>query len=320
MESLVYYLKQAMMNLQKSFRLILILSFALAVITACKKDEPDPVTPDSSPVQQLSRDDTSVEENMDEALIDAGQVLAGSNLKQGLPCGASLDSTALVNDTIIHYLTYDGLNCPETKYRKGKVMIKIRENTQWLFPNAFLSVHFIDYEVTNVFTSHRMVFNGISTLENISGGIPALLGNGFSTVIHRNTAHIQVAFNGHMPRDWHLTKMMVYSGHPGNLVLAVNGFGSVSGYSNLISWGTDREGKKFYTHIEEPVVFREVCQWLPYAGREVYTMPGINLKATASFGFNSNNEPVSGNECPTRYRLDWHQHGQSGTIFLPLYQ
>ncbi len=320
MEKLVYYLKRVIMNPQKTIRLFLIFLLAAVVMTACKKDEPENIPPDSSPVQQLSQDDNSVEENVDEALIDAGQVLSGSDksMNLGIPCGATLDSTVIVNDTIIYYLTYDGLNCPHTKYRKGKVIIKIKENTHWVFPGAFLTVIFHDYEVTNVFTNKKMVINGMSQLENISGGIVQLLGNGFSTVIYKNTAHVFISFNGHPPRDWHLTKMLVYSGSPGNLMLAVNGFGFSQGYNNLISWGVDRQGKKFFAQIGESVVFRETCQWLPYAGEQIYTIPAENLKATATFGYNNNNEPISGSECPTRYRLDWQQHGHSGTIFLPL--
>lgn len=163
-----------------------------------------------------------------------------------------------------------------------------------------------------------MVINGMSEIENVSGGIPALLGNGFNTVIHKNSAHVNIAFNGHPHRSWHLTKMLVYSGTPGNLMLAVNGFGVNQGHTNLISWGSDRDGKMFFTQIGESVVFKESCQWVPYSGEQIYLIPSDQLKATATFGYNSNNEPITGSECPTRFRLDWQQQGHSGTIFLPL--
>jgi hypothetical protein len=319
MEKLVYYLKQVVMNPRKIIRLLTFFLLAAALVTACKKDEPEEIQPDSSPVQQLSQDDNSVEDNVDEAIIDAGQFISEGKLKMGIPCGATLDSTFIMNDTIIHFLTYDGLNCAQTKYRKGKIHIKIKQNTHWLFPGAFLHIHFIDYEVTNVFTNNKMVINGMSEIENVSGGIPALLGNGLNTVIHKNSAHVSISFNGRPPRGWHLAKMLVYSGTPGNLMLAVNGFGVNQAHSNLLSWGTDRDGKKFFTQIGESVIFKESCQWLPYSGEQIYLIPADQLKATATFGYNSNNEPISGSECPTRYRLDWHQQGHSGTIFLPLY-
>jgi len=320
MEKLVYYLKQMLMIPQKNIRLFLIVLLAAALFAGCKKDEPEQPKPDSTPVQQLSKDDNSVEENMDEALVDAGQVVAGTgkSAAMDIPCGATLDSTYLVSDTIVYRLTYDGLNCAQNKYRTGTVLIKIKQNTSWFLPGAYITIELYDYEVTRLPGNQSMVINGRAQIENVNGGIVELLGNGFNAIIHKNSAHIHVVFNGHQPREWHLARMMVYSGSPGNLMLAVNGFGNAGSYSNLLSWGHDRSGKQFFTEIGESVVFRESCQWLPYAGEEIITIPEINLRATVTFGFNSNNQPVAGSECPTRYRLHWQQHGQSGTIFLPL--
>lgn len=320
MRKLVYYLKQGSMKPQKLIRLLFIFLLAAVVMTACKKDEPEDIPPDSSSVQQLSKDDNSVEDNTDEVMIDAANVLAGSghNKNMGLPCNVTLDSVFIVNDTIVYHLTYHGLNCIKTKIRKGVVIVKIKQNTQWHMPGAFLTVEFHNYEVTNVFDGKKIMINGMSCLENVSGGVIELLGNGVNTVIHRNTSHMFVSFNGHPPKDWHLTKLMIYTGTQGNLVLAVNGFGYSQGYDNLLSWGTDREGKKFYTQISESVVFRQVCLWVPYSGRQVYSIPANDIKATAIFGYNNNNEPISAGECPSRYRLDWHQNGHSGTLYLPL--
>lgn len=320
MEKLVYYLKRSVMSPQKIIRLLIIFLLASVVITACKKDEPVEVPTDSSSVQQLSHDDSSVEYSVDEVIIDAGQVLAGKDgMKNlGLPCNASLDSVYVINDTVIYHITYNGLNCINTKYRTGVVILKIKQNAQWFLPGAFLLVEFHNYEVTSVFNGKTIKINGMSSLENVNGGVIELLGNGLNIVIHKNTAHVLVSFNSHPPRDWHLTKMLVYTGTPGNLVLAVNGFGVAQGYNNLLSWGKDRDGKNFFTQIAESVVFTENCNFLPHSGEQVYSIPADNLKATAIFGYNDNNEPVSGSECPTRYRLDWQQHGHSGTIYLPL--
>lgn len=318
MKKLVYYLKRLNMKLMKITRLLLIYFLAIVVTTACKKDEPEEIQPDSSPVQQLSKDDNYVEENMDEAFIDVGQVLSGTKYKLDIPCGATLDSVVEVNNKLIYYLTYDGLNCLGTRYRTGNTQIKIKKNDNWLLKNTKIDVDFINYEVTNVFNNNTMVIDGAADLTNISGGIPALLGSGINTVIHRINANIDITFSGDPPRDWHLHRMMVYSGSPGNLQLAINGFGNQQGQNNLMTWGTDRDGRKFFIRVDESIVFSQVCQWLPYSGIQQYHYPQEDLDATVTFGYNDNNEPISGSECPTRYRIDWQQHGQSGTIFLPL--
>lgn len=306
------------MKRMKITRLFLFFLLAIAVSTACKKDEPEEIQPDSSPIQQLSFDDNNVEENMDEVFIDIGQILVGTNSKLDIPCGATLDSVVEVQNKIFYYISFDGLNCQETKYRTGKMLLKIKKNDSWLLPHTKIDADFINYKVTNVFNNNYMVIDGTADLTNISGGIPALLGNGFSTVIHKINSNIDIAFNGGSARDWHLHKMMVYSGSPGNLQLAVNGFGNQQGQNNLLSWGTDREGRKFFIKIDESIVFRQTCQWLPYSGIQKYTYPQDDLKATITFGYNDSNEPISGTECPTQYRIDWQQGGQSGTIFLPL--
>ncbi|MDT8394361.1 MAG: hypothetical protein RQ761_10975 [Bacteroidales bacterium] len=308
------------MNLSKSIKLIAILIMATLVVAACKKDEPEEIPTNSAPVQQLSTDDKSVEDNVDEVIIDATNVLSGNhNLKNmGLPCNAHLDTVYTHNDTIHYHIIYNGLNCIQNKHRQGMVVLKLRQNTQWYLPGSFMIVEFHNYHVTHVFNGKSVLLNGMASLENISGGIIQLLGSGFNSVIHRNRAHFRVSFNGQIPREWQLAKMLVYSGSPGNLMMAVNGYGIAAGYENLLSWGKDRDGKDFYVQVSESVTFREGCNWVPSSGEQVYSLPADNLKATATFGFNHQNKPVMGNDCPTRYRLRWQQHGHSGTIFLPL--
>jgi hypothetical protein len=134
----------------------------------------------------------------------------------------------------------------------------------------------------------------------------------------RINARVDVMFNGGPERDWNLHKMMVYSGSPGNLQLAVNGFGNQQGQNNLMSWGTDQLGRKFFIRVDESIVYKQSCQWLPCSGIQKYHYPQDDLNATVTFGYNDNNQPISGSECPTRYRIDWQQYGQSGTIYLPL--
>jgi len=320
MESLVYYLKQGSMNPQKLTKLFIIFLLSTAVITACKKDEPIEVPTDSAPVQQLSQDDSSVEYNVDEVVIDAGQIIAGENGLKNLflPCNASLTSVNTINDTTYYRINYHGLNCMNTRHRTGVVIIKMKENTQWHLAGTIINVEFQNYKVTNVFNGQTLKINGISSLENVSGGILQLLGTSINTVIHKNTADVYVSFNSETPREWHLTKLLVYTGQPGSLTLAVNGFGNAHGYSKLLSWGKDVDENIFFSQVGQSIVFTETCNFSPRSGVQIYSIPSENMTANATYGFNNNNEPVSGSECPTKYKLEWQQHGQSGTIFLPL--
>lgn len=319
MKKLVYYLKRVKMKLMKFHRPLLIFFLTIAVSTACKKDVPEEIHPDSSPVQQLTRDDSSVEETLDAVFADVASVLTTTTHKMDIPCGATLDSVVELNNKMLYYLTYDGLNCNETRYRTGNILITIKKNDSWLDKNTKVDVYFFDYEVTNVFNNNKTVTNGSADYTNVSGGIIAMLGVGINTVIHRINANLEISFNDDPERrDWKLHKMMVYSGTPGNLQVAVNGFGNQQGQNNLLAWGTDSEGRNFRVQCDESVVYRQACQWLPCSGILQYTFHQEALQATVTFGYNANNEPISGSECPTHFKLDWSQQGQYGTIFLPL--
>jgi hypothetical protein len=289
-------------------------------MTACKKDEPIEVPTDSTPVQQLSQDDSSVEYNVDEVIIDAGDILSGNfGLKNlNLPCNSTLESVTVTNDTVNYHINYNGQNCSQSTHRTGSVIIQLKEDTDWSTPGSFLLVEFIDYKVTNIFNGITMTINGTSSLENVSGGTIQELGSGVNTVINKNVADVMVTFSNLSAREWHLSKLLVYSGAPGSLVLATNGFGNAHGYNSVLSWGKDREDKVFISQVAESVVCTEACNFVPRSGRQIYSIPVDNLTATVTYGYNSNNEPISGAECPTHYKLEWNQHGDSGIIYIPL--
>ncbi|NTW34468.1 MAG: hypothetical protein HGB12_17915, partial [Bacteroidetes bacterium] len=87
---------------------------------------------------------------------------------------------------------------------------------------------------------------------------------------------------------------------------------------NLVAWGTNRHGELFYTQITQSVVRKQVCDWDPSEGIIIHQIPGVNKKATITFGYDDNNVAITGTDCPTKYKLDWEVNGNSGTIFLAL--
>ncbi|MFC2107688.1 hypothetical protein ACFLRY_05085, partial [Bacteroidota bacterium] len=223
------------------------------------------------------------------------------------------------NDTLIFFVRYHGLNCDQTRHRTGLVLLKLKQNTNWHQKGSFVVVEFKNYKVRNVFNNHKLTIDGISIVENVSGGAIPLIGQGIAHVVHKNESHLKIAFNGHPAKEWNLAKRLIYSGQQGKLLLSIEGYGASNGYNQLLAWGIDRDGKRFYTQIEQAVVFAEACLFLPIAGRQVFHIPGNQLSATAEYGYNISNEPIGPLECPSNYKLVWQQGGQSGTIFLPLY-
>jgi len=305
-------------NKHFQFALILVAVLGLA-LTGCKKEKNDS-NPDSTSLQQLSKDEINVVAASDEALNDVSMMLSGGQLKstQLWPCHATIDSTSVINDTITYYITYDGLNCPETIYRSGQVEVKKQVGTHWGQPGATVTVKLIDFERTRVATGRTVILNGTKIFKNVSGGHIWQLGYGVTTIEHRITGSVQATFEDNTTRTWNIARKRVFTGTPENLVMTVDGFGSEGEYNNLVLWGINRQGENFYIQINQSVVHKQICEWNPVSGVKIISIPGDEKKATITYGYDDNNQPVTGNECPTRYKVDWEKHNHSGTIFLPL--
>ncbi|MCX6252538.1 MAG: hypothetical protein NTX61_17525 [Bacteroidetes bacterium] len=308
---------------------IIVTSFGLT-FQGCKKSKTtDQTTNDkTTSLQQLTNDENKAENNSDEAMNDVNSVLSpGGGLKsaQFIPCNATVDS-AVVHDTILtFYIRYHGYNCNNTKIITGNIEISKNVNVNWHVAGATVLVKFIDYKVVRVANGKSMTFNGTKTFTNVSGGFIWQLGfPGHPAMIEKVTGSILVTFDDNTTtKTWNiarqrtLTRTVTADSVP-HLVLTIDGFGSDAGYNNLVFWGVNRNGENFYTQINQSVVIKEACSWDPCSGVELFTIPGASKSATVTFGYDSNNDPVSGDNCPTRYRIDWTVNGQSGTFFLPL--
>lgn len=298
--------------------LLTVLSLSLS---SCKKDNIDEGSKDSTSMEQLSADENNVENVTEDALKDVEGVLSnqgGYKSTSGIPCNATVDSVSVVNDTITLYITYDGLNCNGTRMRTGQVEIRKKVGTHWGQPLSTVKIKYIDFTVTRVATGRSIVLNGEKTFENVSGGFIWMLGTSMTSLVHKVSGYMNITFDNGTTRNWSVARQTTYSGTPGQLLVTIDGFGSTEGYSNLVTWGTNRQGEQFYTQITQSVVHKELCGWDPVSGIKIHQIPAVSKMATITFGFNNNNEPIGDDECPTRYRIDWTNGTYSGTAFLQL--
>jgi len=307
-------------NLFRSIALILALTGL--TLTSCKKDKLDEGKNDSTSLTQLSNDEINVEEISNDALQDVEGILSynGGNLKSTdrIPCNATIDSTSVVNDTITIYITYDGLSCNGRRLRTGQVQIKKQVGSHWGMEGASVNVKYINFSVTRVASGNTIVLNSDKTFTNVTGGFIYMLGqNGFSSLVHRVNGYVNVTFDNGTTRTWNIARQRTYTGMPGQLVLTVDGFGAAGEYSNLVVWGTNRNGEEFYTQIDQSVVHKEVCEWHPVTGIKIHQIPDADKSATITFGYDSNNLPVTNGDCPTHYRIDWQNGTYTGTRFVP---
>ncbi len=303
---------------QLGFLLIAVLTFVAA---GCKKDSTsNGKNSDTASLQQLTKDENNVTKISDDASNDANAVLSGATLKMVGPwlCNVTVDSTATANDTIVYYLTYNGLNCNGNIFRTGKQEVRKRVGTVWGQPGTVVLTKLINFHITHVYSGKSMTLNGTRTHENVSGGFIWQLGNGVTSVVHKITGSMQATFDDGSTRTWMIARQHVYTGTLTQLVMTTDGFGSADGYNNLATWGLNRNGEQFYSQITQSIVHKQACDWNPVAGTIIHQVPSDNKTATVSYGYDDNNLPVTGDNCPTRYRIDWVKNGNSGTIFLQL--
>lgn len=293
---------------------------SLFYLTSCKKDKDENINFKS--IENLSEDEILFENFTDEALDDANEVISPSGLKStnALPCNAVID-TAHIQDTVIYTITYNGANCNNTKLRFGIMKIKRTLNTNWSQAGAKISVEFFNLKIAKVVNPSKwLLFNGKKTWENVSGGLVKNLGqNNANPVVHHVTGNISTMFADSTTRTWNIARKKTFSGvYPGSIILTIEGFGSANGYSNLVTWGTNRDNEAFYTSISTPITIKQSCYWLPSAGVKTHQIPSDNKSATITFGFDLNNQPVTPGNCAQKYKVDWVKANASGSFFAYL--
>jgi hypothetical protein len=300
---------------------MILVAVAALMLTSCKKENINDGTVNPSSMEQLSADENNVENVMNDAENDVSSVMSNNgNFKstEFLPCNATLDSLAVANDTVTMYITYNGLNCNGTRNRTGKIEIKKKVGTHWEQAGATIIYKYINFTVTRVATGKSVTLNGTKTFVNVNGGHRWQVGTLITSYIQRASGSMTASFDNGTSRTWNVARQLTYTGTPGQFVLTVDGFGSAGEFENLVVWGTNRQGEEFFTQITQSVVHKQACDWNPVSGIKIHQIPADSKSATITFGFDSNNQPIVGDDCPTRYRVDWQKNNQSGTMFMPL--
>jgi hypothetical protein len=303
--------------------LAIILVSAIALIfTSCAKEDLSTGIVDPVSLEQLSADENDVENVMKDVESDITSVLSNNagdfKSTAWLPCNANVDSLAIANDSITIFITYNGLTCDKRRNRTGKIEIQTKVGTRWNDAGATVIYKYINFTVTRVATGKSIKLNGTKTFVNVLGGHRWQVGTLITSYVERISGTMQASFDNGTNRTWNVARQITYTGTPGQYIMTLDGFGSAGDYQNLVVWGTDRQGEEFFTQITQSVVCRQACDWDPISGIKIHLIPSDNKSATIAFGYNTNNELITGDECPTRFRIDWQRNNKSGTSFLPL--
>jgi hypothetical protein len=210
------------------------------------------------------------------------------------------------------------LNCNGTRNRTGQIEIKKKAGTHWGEAGTTVIFKYIGFTVTRVSTNKTIVLNGTKTFTNVNGGHRWQVGTIINSYVERISGSMQATLEDGSVRIWNVARQLTYTGTPGQFLVTIDGFGQAGTYQNLVVWGTNRQSEEFYTQITQSVVHKQACNGDPVSGIKIHQIPSDNKSATITFGYNDNNELITGDECPTRYRVDWQKNNQSGTSYLPL--
>ncbi len=304
----------------KNLNFLIVGFLSVVLIAGCtKKPEPEP-EPDTTSAQQLSADETLYTQAVDEIIGDATRLAFGPALKSSMeqPCGAKFDSTVVTADSIKIFVTFNGNNCRGTRYRTGRMIIHRRKATPWIKPGTTILTEMIDYQITNLFNNKKMTLNGKARMQNVSGGNIGLLGTLYDQVIHRNEGRFLISFPDGTSKQWQHARQTVHTLQNGNYITTVEGYGSADGYTQLSSWGTQRNGKQFYNQTLSPVVMSSACGDIPVEGILKQSIVPDGMISTITYGFDINNQPAAAGTCPSRYKLEWQHKNKSGTLYLPV--
>jgi len=311
------------MRTKKIIQFSLFLLGMLAIsLTGCKKNTSSSTqtNANTSSIQNQSSDESKVDQAYDEANNDINNALNGPGaLKstESIPCNANLDSVKINNDTIMYYITYHGLNCNGHLVRYGRVEIKKHVNTYWYQAGTSIICTYINYRVWHVLHPEKAItINGRRTYTNVTGGLLFMLGQYMDSIKHTEEGYMNITFEDSTHRTWWFNRHIMFTRVNQMLVLQTSGFGAADGYDNLVKWGVNRNGEQFYDQILQPNVFKQHCDWDPCAGQRKIMIPGANKSATITWGYDDNNQPVTGDNCPTKYKVDYTINGNSGTIYL----
>jgi hypothetical protein len=304
-----------------SLAVILVSALALT-FTSCQKDNLDMGAADPTSLKQLAADENEIEGIMNDTEGDITSVItnSGTGLKSSewKPCGTTVDSLAVAHDTVTLYINYDGKSCNNKHNRTGKIEIKMKAGSHWGTPGFALTYKFINFTSTRTGNNKKVTLNGTKTIVNVSGGTRWIVGTLIDSYVERVSGTMQATFENGATRTWNVARQITWTGTPGQFNMTIDGFGSAGDYQNLVVWGTNRQGEEFFTQITQSVVCKQTCDWNPVSGIKIHQVPTDSKSATVTFGFNDNNEPVTGDNCPTRYRMDWQKDNKSGTSYLPL--
>ena len=286
--------------MKKLYLLNIIAIIALGIfIHSCKKDNQEVPEDNTYTQTQQSTDESLMNNESEISLNEINTSLSGVSFgKAGTIAGATINDSSFINDKKI-IITYAGLSTDGKRNRTGEIIVQLSIGDNWSQAGALLTITYNNLRISNTSSKKSILFNGTLQITNESGGRAFVA----SIVTHIvRSSNMKVSFDNGSIANWQIARKRVITASNGNYEITLTGDTSLSGNSNIMVWGTNREGNAFYTQIANPIVFNNTCYGLPLSGVKIHK--GIASEITVTFGVDANGNTISGT-CPYGYKITW---------------
>ncbi|MDX2191266.1 MAG: hypothetical protein SFY32_15545 [Bacteroidota bacterium] len=269
----------------------LILACVGYITTSCTRKSSDPTpattasasTDDETAQVQNAGDQNNASTQIDAAMNDAGNALAGSSgariddaiQTSGCTVVTSTNFTSTVNGASKSVtITYDRSVC-EKKVRSGTIVLTLTNGAKFSDVGATWTVSFSGYTMRRVDRRGNqdtayVEINGLHTVTNVNGGFVRvnMSLNPSPLVIHKvESNNMSLTFPNGKTRNWNVARQITWDK---DYTQTITGFGTQGGFSDVVTWGTNRFGDTFFTRISTPIISKWACAYFPSQGQRIH--------------------------------------------------
>lgn len=319
------------------YRFAMALTITGVMFAACKKDNNNSSSGQSTADIQTQSDDQSQADNEQDGIAnDVNTTLTaqettvtggGGGPRNGIAVQGNKPDTVktyicdaiVVRDTVSNprtlTITYNGSNCNGTRTRTGTVVISWAPGTVWKNKGAQVTVTVNNLKITRIKDGKSITLNGSHLYTNVSGGslidLPKL-GSITHTIV---SSDMSITFDNGSKRSWQVARQRIYTYNNG-IVITTTGTHTDGNTTGIIEWGTNRFGNSFTAVINQPLVISQSCNFQMTAGSIEVIRPEVTT--TLTFGLDSTGTPIGCTDAGYYFKLVWEgAGGKTYTFILP---
>lgn len=289
-----YSISKILKNMNKFYLLILGM---LVVFQSCEKENQEPL--DIYDESNFYHEESDIMQDV-ESLFWKSKAFENTN---GGCAISDIDS----NTYHKYIITYNDTTCDGKFLWNGTITVSL-SNGKWSDKDAIISVVFENFKEKNLIKGWTTVLNGEKVIRNISGGVSDNLSTGDSVIREVEGKSLSLKYEEDDTYfRWDERRLKIIKNSGGTLEFIYQGNSLKSASSDIVAWGTKRNGTNFHTFIETPMIERK-------CGARYRMIGGVKVVHTDSkvtrIKYGVDKIGVSVNDCSAYgYALSWKNTG-----------